>query len=241
MVGKAGDDEIARFGSLTKEHVLLSLGLRSELGAGQQAPHEITLNRDTILANAIPGRRFDPASTRKGYLYVDTWHIIGPWDVDGRIGPYQRIDFSRIYPPEQDVNLDALYGSGKTHRVYDDERGYFGRDQLSGRLKWKFYQSPTVEVRIPREQLANDALYFAYTEVYCENDTVMNLAFASDDAARIRINGEIVFEDHLLSPYELSEEIRQVQFKKGYNKILVRLVNGPGPARFSMLLLPNES
>lgn len=202
---------------------------------------EVKLNKESILANVIPGRRFDPTSTRKGYLYVDTWHIIGPWDAKAANHESVRMDFSRIYPPEQKVNLDAQYGSGKTNRLYDDERGYFGQDKLSGKLKWRFYQSPTVEVRIPREQLANDALYFAYTEVYCANDTVMNLAFASDDAARIRVNDVVVFEDNYLSPYELSEEIRQVKFKKGYNKILVRLVNGPGPARFSMLLLPNES
>lgn len=223
-------------GQRSQEQILRSLALESGLGAAQDRSRQITVNKKKVLANVLPGRRFSANSPRKGYLFIDTWHIIGPWDATA--AQFKKIDFSTIYPPETRLNLDATYTTGKTHRVYDDERGYSGKDKLSGRLTWQFYQSPTVEVRIPREQLANDALYFAYTEVFFEQEMTMNLAIASDDAARIRVNGQIVFEDTGLSPYAISEQVRRVKFKKGINKILVRLVNGPGPCRFSLLLTP---
>lgn len=223
-------------GQHTREQIWRSLALESSLGASQDRTREITVDKKKVLANVIPGRRFSTNSARKGYLFIDTWHIIGPWNATAN--RHQKIDFSTIYPPETRLNLDAVYTTGKTHRIYDDERGYAGKDKLSGRLTWKFYQSPTVEVRIPREQLANDALYFAYTEVFFEQAMTMNLAIASDDAARIRLNGQIVFEDTGLSPYTISEQVRRLTFKKGVNKILVRLVNGPGPCRFSLLLSP---
>ncbi|NWK56390.1 hypothetical protein HW115_12270 [Verrucomicrobiaceae bacterium N1E253] len=223
-------------GQRSREAVWRSLALRSDLAASQDRSRQITVNKKKVLANVLPGRRFSSQSERKGYLFIDTWHIIGPWDAQATRG--RQIDFSKIYPLEKKVDLDAIYTTGKRHFLYDDERGYAGKDERSGRLRWQFYQSPTVEVRIPREQLSNDALYFAYTEVYFEQETTMNLAIASDDAARIRVNGKIVFEDAGLSPYEISEQVRVVKFKRGVNKILVRLVNGPGPCRFSLLLIP---
>lgn len=225
-------------GQRSKEAVWRSLALKSSLAAAQDRGRSVNVNSKQVLANVLPGRRFTSDSPRKGYLFIDTWHIIGPWDVS--VPRHGEINFSRIYPVERKLDLDAVFTTGKTDRLFDDERGYAGKGTLNGRLTWQFYQSPTVEVRIPREQLANDALYFAYTEVFFEKPTVMNLAIGSDDAARIRVNGEVVFQDTGLSPYVIAEQVRQVKFKQGLNKILVRLVNGPGPCRFSLLLMPSE-
>lgn len=225
-------------GQRSREEVLRSLAFQSGLGAAQDMSQKIQVDKEKVLANVIPGRRYSKNSQRKGYLYIDTWHIIGPWNADK--SNYGDIRFDKIYPPETKLNLDARYTTGKTSRFYDDERGYGGMGKLSGKLQWEFYQSPTVEVRIPRPQLANDALYFAYTEVYFDQETEMNLAIASDDAARIRVNDQVVFQDTGLSPYVISEQVRKVKFKKGVNKILVRLVNGTGPCRFSLLLLPSS-
>jgi hypothetical protein len=226
-------------GQLTDEQVLRSLALESALGASQNRSREITVDKEKVIANVLPGRRFTADSARKGYLFIDTWHIIGPWEATAN--PYRKVEFSKVYPLEKKIDLDAIYTTGRTQCRYDDERGYAGRKTMTGRLKWHFYQSPTVEVRIPREQLAHDSLYFAYTEVYFEQDATMHLAIASDDAARIRVNGQLVFEDTGLSPYVISEQVRQVNFKRGINKILVRLVNGPGPCRFSLLLTPKSN
>ncbi|MFC4992906.1 hypothetical protein [Rubritalea tangerina] len=225
-------------GQRSKEAVWRSLALESSLAAAQDRLKEVRVDGRAVLANVLPGRRFTAKSPREGYVFIDTWHIIGPWDAS--VSRYNAVDFSRIYPPETKLDLDAVFTSGKRKRVYDDERGYAGRGEMDGRLTWQFYQSPTVEVRIPREQLANDALYFAYTEVFFEQETEMYMAFASDDAARIRVNGEIVFQDTGLSPYVIAEQVRKVRFKRGINKVLVRLVNGPGPCRFSLLLTPGN-
>lgn len=225
-------------GQKSDEEILRALALRSDLSAAQDRSRKIQVDKERVLANVLPGRRFTADSHRKGYLFIDTWHIIGPWDAQSNGG--RQIDYSKIYPLERKIDLDAIYTTGKKHFIYNDERGYAGSDERSGRLTWQFYQSPTVEVRIPRKQLANDGLYFAYTEVYFEQETIMNLAIGSDDAARIRVNGNVVFEDRGLSPYVISEQVRQVKFKQGVNKILVRLVNGPGPCRFSLLLVPQK-
>lgn len=216
--------------------VIPGLKIGSGLGVAQDRTHEVQVDKKKVLPNALPARRFSASTPRKGYLYIDTWHIIGPWDTDSNGS--RQMDFSKVYPPDRKIDLDASYTGGKTKRIFDDERGYFGKSNMTGKLEWKFHQSPSVEVRIPREQLAHDALYFAYTEVYCEQDMELNMAIASDDAARIKVNDNVVFQDTGLSKYVISEKVKAVKFKKGVNKILVRLTNGGGPCRFSLLLVP---
>lgn len=225
-------------GQINDEKVWESLALQSALGIGQDRSRSLQLDGKNVTANALPARRFSENSSRKGYLFIDTWHIIGPWDAS--VARSGNVDYSKIYPPERKLNLDGVYSSGKSKRVYDDERGYKGESPMKSRLTWQFYQSPTVEVRIPREQLANDALYFAYTEVFFERETVMKIAISSDDAARIRVNGAIIFQDTGLSPYVIAEQVREVKFQQGINRVLVRLLNGTGPCRFSLLLTPRE-
>lgn len=225
-------------GQRSRGGVTPGLQIGSGLNVSQDRTKQIMVDEQKVLANVLPGRRFSASTPRKGYLYIDTWHIIGPWDADS--SGSRQMDFSKVYPPEKKLNLDAVYNGGKRKRIFDDERGYFGKSTLTGKLEWKFYQSPTVEVRIPRSQLAHDALYFAYTEIYCEQAMELNMAIASDDAARITVNKNVVFQDVGLSPYVISEKVKTVKFKKGVNKILVRLMNGGGPCRFSLLLLPKK-
>lgn len=225
------------FGQITDEKILRSLALASDLSALQD--REVAVDGNIIYAKVLPARRFAKNSKRKGSLFIDTWHIIGPWDaqVDHR---KREINFSKIYGPERKLDLDAVYSTGKKARIYDDERGYGTRipEPMDGRLEWQFYQSPTVEVRIPHEQLANDATYFAYTEVFFEEETTLTVMIGTDDASAVRVNGKIISKDTGLSPYKAGEHSRKVTFKKGVNKILVRLVNGTGPCRFSLLLTP---
>ena len=82
-------------------------------GEGGQFMRKVDRNRsvrlpsDQIQAQAIPARRFSPDANRRGWLYVDTWYVIGPWENDGRI------DYGRQRPPEFGIDYDAVYADGK--------------------------------------------------------------------------------------------------------------------------------
>ena len=170
---------------------------------------------DIIQFQSLPGRRFDKNALRLGWIYIDTWHIIGPWENDGEV------NYSVSHPPELGVDLDGIYT---------------GKDGIS--LSWNFHQSDNI--RIAPTPLAQDATYYLYTEVYFEEEKSMFVSLSSDDAAKVWINGQVIWQENGLSSWFLGEGTRKVFFQEGLNTILVRIENGPGEVLFSFLLSPEK-
>ena len=56
-------------------------------GSGNRRPMNayagLRLNQEMVKAQALPGRRFSKSADRKGWLYINTWYMIGPWEVLG--------------------------------------------------------------------------------------------------------------------------------------------------------------
>lgn len=206
-----------------------STGLRGDysgegaaMAAGQKQ-QSIRLNEHDIIAKALPGRRFTNESARRGWLYLDTWYIIGPWENDSQV------NFEKNHPPEQVIDFDAQYHDGK----YADQA-----DHPDNVLKWEFYQSDSVRCQPPRVYGAST--YYAFTELWFEQERDMLIAVASDDAASMWLNDQIVWADTGQSSWSLGEGYRRVRFRQGFNTLLVRIENGPIHCVWSVLLCPPE-
>jgi hypothetical protein len=157
-------------------------------------------------------------TARAGFLFLDTWYMIGPWD------NWARADFQRTHPPEQGVDLDAVYTDGK----------FKGQ-----KLRWHFVQSDRIAIQPPK--IHHSATYYAFTEVYTDRTREMLVAVASDDMAKLWLNGDIIWTDHGQSGWNLDEGFRRVIFREGFNTVLVRIENGPTYCAFSVLLCPPEA
>ncbi|MEP4076351.1 hypothetical protein [Haloferula sp.] len=178
---------------------------------------------DTIKAKALPGRRFRKDSTRQGWLFIDTWYVIGPWENDGQL------NYEKTHPPEVGIDLDAEYTNGKPIAPNSDKRHP---------LRWQFVQSDIMRITPPNEQARST--YYAYTEVYFEEAAEMLVAIATDDAARMWVNDKLVWEDQGQSAWNLDEGFRVIQFEQGFNKFLARIENSPTLCEFSVLLCPPD-
>ncbi len=185
-------------------------------------PKQIKLGIRTVLAQALPGRRFDMKSKRKGWIFIDTWYIIGPWELP------RANSFDHHFPPETLVDLGASY-AGKIHPW----------KKKPMQLRWHFVQSESLRINPPDE--LSGSVYYAYTEVFCESAMDVVVAVASDDRAKLWINDLVVFQDEGLSGWRLDEGFRRILLKPGYNKLLVRLENGPAVTYFSVLMCPFEA
>jgi len=177
---------------------------------------KLILNAEKIKSQALPGRKINSKSKRRGWIYIDTWYIIGPWENHGKI------NWELKYQPEFNVDLSKTYNGGKNGK----------------KLTWKFFQSDTIRCTPPDDQ--TDATYYAYTEIYCEQSEIITVAIASDDAAELFLNDKQVWQDNGLSPWSLDENFTNLKFKKGFNTILLRIENGPGVCQYSILLCPEE-
>jgi hypothetical protein len=173
---------------------------------------------------------FPPASVRAGRgrvlgrggefanrLYLDQWYVVGPFEAHG-----QR-SLQEAYPPEWGVDLDAVY-----------------RGKGGSLLQWVLADSPTYPF-IPPDR-AEDAVFYAWTEVRVERDTVVWLDIGADDDSKLWVNDTLVWvsgdEDkawyhkpfHQLGAqivsYDLVEGRRRVVLHAGRNTLLFKLYNG---------------
>lgn len=194
------------------------------------------LNEDMVKAQALPGRRFSKNSDRKGWLYINTWYMIGPWE------NYGRNDFAFVHPPEIAVDFDAVYtdgqvGKGLAETDAHPTRMYGDTVWLDGKLRWIFMQSESMHNTVP--VTTGHSTSYAYTELYFDEATTMQVAIGTDDSGKIWINGKTVWQDSGVSFYYIDEHISPFQFQQGWNRILVRIENdGGGPAGFSFLIIP---
>jgi hypothetical protein len=87
----------------------------------------------------------------------------------------------------------------------------------------------------------NDAIYYAYTEVFSENDASYYVAFGSDDYGKAWfVEGKdfqlIMNSGQTPHPWIPDRVIKRIDFKKGYNPILFKVENAWGNMGFSVCI-----
>ncbi|MGB0744494.1 MAG: hypothetical protein ACPGSB_08200 [Opitutales bacterium] len=214
--------------------------------AGNNLPELDLSSRETFIhAQSLPGHRFSRDTKRSGWVYLNTFYTIGPWENDGRI------DWTRKHGPDpnpfMNIDLDAEYNDGKT-LGHAPMSGRGNLIELDGKLGWRFVQTDAIRMTFPDEY--SNGTYYAYTEVYFDESMDMDVLIASDDATtawisnshpaynRTGTNCFMFHRETRLSRWILGESRKRIRFTEGLNRILVRLENGPQFARLSVLLSP---
>lgn len=166
--------------------------------------------------DALPTRKITASSGphHKEWLYVDTWHIIGPFPDEDRRNLYTK------FPPESVIDLDAIY-AGKNNKP----------------VSWKLFQWSSPMLKMPNDLQETPAVYYAYTELSFDHPMDLWIATGSDDRGTMWLNGFMVWNsnDHL-KRWQPNEGYRKVHFQEGINRILYRLENGLSDAVFSLMI-----
>ncbi len=188
---------------------------------------QFELPEKLVQANSLPGRMVTDETLRGGWLYLDTWYIVGPWQ--WRLGDL----FGTVHGPEINpgtIDFDAEFRDGKF-------AGQPGHPKQV--MEWQFHQSDQIRVG-PPDGAYGGSDYYAYTEVFSDKARTMLIAVAVDDAAKLWLNGELIWEDPAMSPYRMGEAMREIRLQPGTNTIMMRIINGPGQCFWSVLLCPPE-
>ncbi|MFW5863896.1 MAG: hypothetical protein ACOCVT_00460 [bacterium] len=148
------------------------------------------------------GRKVQAGGEPAEWMFVNSWYTIGPFP-----NP-MRVNLNKKFPPETVVDLDATY-VGKDGR----------------RIKWEFIQSN--EIKVTPANPTEYAIWYAYTEIWCDRPMDLWVAVGSDDKANVWLNGmPIWISSDRLKGWRVNEGFRKVSFKPGVNKILYRVENG---------------
>jgi hypothetical protein len=173
------------------------------------------------------GRTIGAGGAYANRIFLDTWYVIGPFEGAGHDSQ------NAIYPPERGVDLDAVY---------------YGKNDLP--VRWTFQQDARYpSIPLPR---AENAVYYAYTEVEVDRDMDLWVWIGGDDDTKMWFNDRLVWlsGDGIDKPWyrqafmtlpemhtlNLTEGQRRLHFNKGRNSILLKLYNGVDLMFYSVVL-----
>ena len=182
---------------------------------------------DTVGLRPGAGRVLGAGGPYASRVFLDTWYVIGPFEGRGRDS------LEAVYPPEQGVDLDAVYD---------------GKNDLPVRWSWQQHGYPVV----PRPR-AEHAVYYAYTEVTLDRAMDLWVWIGADDDSKMWFNDGLVWigsqvddKPWYRQPFHamgteiatrnLTEGQRRLHFRKGRNTILFKLYNGMNLMFFSVVL-----
>lgn len=151
--------------------------------------------------------------------FLTDWHLIGPFDGKGQKGLHN------TYPPEKSVDLSQELEGQK------------------GKVRWIRYQvkepahnsnarhQALVDLREKRALGdADDAVAFAYAEIFVENAITAEMRGAADDNFAVFVNGTKAFSfEEWRNGVRLDRHRFPVQLRAGKNTVLVKVSQSSPP------------
>ena len=216
--GSAGG-ALGRLDGYAKEAVLTSVVLKDLLlETGPNALAFEVAGKDARSAGYdmfFVGFGLKPAARR----FIRDWNLVGPFnaaDMD---------DLSTVYPPETEASPSKSYqgknGATVGWRTFRaDASGYVRLDDL---------------IR-PNEQ----AIVYGLAYVFSPDDRTAPLLLGSDDGVRVWVNGELVHTNPVYRAAEPDLDRVSVLLKKGWNKVLIKDLQGAGGWGFYLRLADPE-
>ncbi len=149
--------------------------------------------------------------------YIPEWYMIGPFD-NPRRSDDERFGIDMVFPPEEEVNLNATYvGKGEQkvrwQKVDGTPGGY-------GMRLWDLFD--------PYEFVIS----YAYTNVYSPDNREVILMFSSDDGSKIFLNDVEIYRYLTVNIARPDQFEVVLPLKKGWNKLLLKLENNFGGYAF---------
>jgi len=140
--------------------------------------------------------------------FVTDWYLLGPFDAPGKTG------FTLRFPPEKNVELSAVYQGKNSRKIR------WQRHRTTDRLGQVNLISAVASVK--------EAVGYAYCELLSARDQTAELRCGADDNLTVWLNGRKVFSRlQWLNGTRLDRFSAAVKIKKGRNRLLVKICQGP--------------
>jgi hypothetical protein len=174
----------------------------------------------------VAGRKLMGDGPKADWMFIDTWYLIGPFEHPG-VG-----NLEKSFPPEWGIDLDAVYLGQKRPDTGQPSR-----------LTWEWMKVHGLPIHPPRHRIMDEAVWYAWTEVYSDRKQTKMCFFGSDDFGQVwkvkeGEDNELIWKSpktpHPWYP-DRSGPV-PVTFEKGYTQILFKLENRWGNTGFSMCI-----
>lgn len=186
---------------------------------------------ETGMEGLEPGNIYGSSGVPAIWGFVNSWYVIGPFDNPNRV------NITRKFAPESVVDLDASYigKGGKTVRWEYVQATATKQDN-------HWLPSTAKKSMVLPEYSGEYEIWYAYTEIFMEEECDLWLGIGSDDRSDIWLNDfKIWSSSNKLKAWRIDEGFRRVHLRKGRNKILARIENGHWNFGWSICLTPDGS
>lgn len=141
--------------------------------------------------------------------WTKTWHIIGPFDNTGGKG------FDAVYPPEEEIDLEATY-EGKGGDVHWKKARF--RDGIVYSLN-RFGQS-------------DECVCYLHRQIESSKATSVRVSLGSDDGIVVWLNGEKLLARDISRGAAADQDFVTLNLKEGLNDLLLKVTNIDGTWQF---------
>lgn len=164
------------------------------------------------LEQSPTARKFSATTPKDVWIFIGDWYVLSRYDNEGRA------NIEKVYPPESIIDLNAQYLSEDGKTVNWEYESYL--PPMVAPYSWESWK-----------------IYYFYTELVFAEETEAWLAIGSDDRSDLWINDlPVWYSANRHKGWYPAEGFRKVVFKKGRNKILLRLENGQASLGFSLYI-----
>lgn len=135
--------------------------------------------------------------------WVQSWKVIGPFDNTKREG------FEKVFPPENEINLNATY------------------DGKEGKVRWQDLNGADeygkIDVNLPLGKL-KETIAYCYTELNASRAQPVEIRLGCKNAWKVWLNGKLLFgRDEYHRGAEIDQYRLPAELKAGKNTLLVKL------------------
>lgn len=163
--------------------------------------------------------------------WIKTWLLCGPVPLEATVGDEKMAGHFSGYEGDY---LKKFGGERNLTVKAGDEIVVKG-----GTAKWKLYTTPDSIVNL-RKVISDNAPVFtyAYTEIQSDQDQTCFLSFGSNDGGTLWFNGVQVWDYATVRGLRIDHDVIPVHFKKGKNKVLLKVEQRGNRWEFCMRLRP---
>jgi hypothetical protein len=149
-------------------------------------------------------------------VFIPDWYIIGPFP-NIRRSETNRLGLDSVYPPEEVVDLNAMYTGMKSKNI-----------------KWQYVKTPeNGYINLTDKILPYEfAVCYAVTYIYSEMNKTVTLFIGSDDGAKVFLNNKQLYRYLGVRIAEPDQAEIKLNLKPGWNKLMLKIENNLGGYAF---------
>lgn len=148
--------------------------------------------------------------------FIPQWQVIGPFP-NPRKSETDRLGIDIAYPPENDINLDAVYKGAENQPV-----------------RWQLIKTPESGYfnLVPFFKPYELVVAYALTWIWSPKPQTVPLLFSSDDGSKVFLNNQQLYRFLQVRIAAPDDERIPLHLKKGWNKLLLKIENNFGGYSF---------